>query len=87
MSIESLPSPGFIERAATTLEQTLARVVAHFRAEVASDKRAVEAEYRAAVAELAIVTERSNMRIRNRSMVCHAGTPHRNARRRWRTWN
>ena len=56
MSTESLSSPGFIERAATTLEQALARIVAHFRAEVASDKRALEAEHRAAIAELAIVT-------------------------------
>jgi hypothetical protein len=56
MSIESLPSPGFIERAATTLEQSLARIVAHFRAELASERRTMEADLRAANAELAIVT-------------------------------
>lgn len=58
MSIESLPSPGLIERAATTLEQALARIVAGVRADFASERRAHDAERRAAEAEFGIVRER-----------------------------
>jgi hypothetical protein len=58
MPTESLSSPGFIERAATSLEQALARIVAHIRAEFASERRAMDADLRAAKAELATVLER-----------------------------
>lgn len=58
MSPESLPSPSLIERAATGLEQALARIVAHVRAEFASERRAMEADIRAANAELATIRER-----------------------------
>lgn len=61
MSQESstLPaSPRLIERAATALEHALAHVVAQVRLEFASEKRALEAEIRAANAELENVRER-----------------------------
>jgi Collagen triple helix repeat (20 copies) len=61
MSSESLRSPGLIERAASGLEQALSRVVAQFHADVrekyASDKRAQDADIRAAQAELAVIRQ------------------------------
>lgn len=44
--------------AASALEQALARVVAHVRAEFIAEKRAMEAELKLASAELGIVTDR-----------------------------
>ena len=69
MSQESLTSRAHIEGATTALERALAVVVAHeradiasaiaqVRAEFASERRAIEADIRAANAELAIIVER-----------------------------
>jgi integrin beta 3 len=57
MPPESLSSPPAYE-AASALEQALARVVAHVRAEFIAEKRAMEAELKLAHAELSIVVER-----------------------------
>jgi hypothetical protein len=58
MHNESLNSPPASERAASALEHSLARIVAHVRAEFAAEKRAVEAELRLARAELERTCER-----------------------------
>jgi hypothetical protein len=57
MPNEFLSSPPAYE-AASALEQALARVVAHVRAEFVAEKRAMDAELKLAHAELGIVTDR-----------------------------
>lgn len=55
MLVESSSSLPASERAASALEQALARVVAHVRAEFAAEKRAMEAELKVAHGDLANV--------------------------------